>query len=219
MLLLDPARLAERKATAAPGGPLAPLAESLAADLEVLMSRELYVPREKALLSRVGGRCETDGTQLEFDPYSPDEHRCPLCGRVHTGEYHHRYWVYFYQLWLAERAVHAAPSVRAARRRAARCARSRDRAPLHCAMYDGYPNVDHRARDRRDFFSTYHQSPYGCCNSKVTADLLEATPAILPPCKRNAVRSEIARPSAAPHCAQYDEGMSNRQVWNKCAGR
>ena len=103
MLLLDTAFLAQRRALAAPGGAFAPLADSIAADLERLVGREIYVPREKALLSRIGGRCETDGTQLEFDPYSPDEHRCPLCGRVHTGEFHHRFWVYWYQA-LARRA-------------------------------------------------------------------------------------------------------------------
>ncbi len=211
MLLLDSARLAERKATAAPGGPLAPLADSLAADLEVLMRRELYVPREKALLSRVGGRCETDGTQLEFDPYSPDEHRCPLCGRVHTGEFHHRYWVYFYQLWLAERAVHAA-LLYVLRGDARHGALAREIALRYCAMYDSYPNVDNVLGPTRLFFSTYIESIW-LLQLCVTADLLEAAG---DPATANEVREGIARPSAAL-IAQYDEGMSNRQVWNNAA--
>ena len=108
MLLLDRTRLEERRSAARAGGPLAPLADSIAADLEIVMARKLFVPKEKALLSRAGGRCEDDGTQLEFDPYAPDEHQCPKCGRVYTGEYHYRWWIYWYQLWLAERGVNAA---------------------------------------------------------------------------------------------------------------
>src|ERR1019366_6169384 len=101
-LLLDPDRLDERRAVAS--GPLTRLTESLAADLEPLLHRALYLPQEKALLSRAGGRCGADGTALDFDPYSPDEHRCPQCGVSYGGEFHHRWWVYSYQLWLAERA-------------------------------------------------------------------------------------------------------------------
>ena len=96
MLLLDTARLKERRAACAKGGPLAALADSIEADLQIVMGRELYVPREKALLSRAGGRCEDDGTQLDFDPCSPDEHRCPKCARVYSGEFHRRWWIYWY---------------------------------------------------------------------------------------------------------------------------
>ena len=66
MLLLHDDHLDARRAAAA--GPLAGLADSLARDLEPLRARALYVPVEKALLSRAGGRCERDGTMLEFDP-------------------------------------------------------------------------------------------------------------------------------------------------------
>jgi len=211
MLLLDSARLAEHRALAAPGGALAPLADSIAADLERLMSREVYVPPEKALLSRAGGRCETDGTQLEFDPYSPDEHRCPLCGRVHTGEFHHRFWVYWYQLWLAERGVHAA-LLHALRGDARHGALARDIARRYGAMYDGYPNRDNVLGPTRLFFSTYIESIW-LLQLCVTADLLEATG---DQTTANQIRQTIAVPSAEL-IAQYDEGLSNRQVWNNAA--
>jgi hypothetical protein len=209
MLLLNPSDLDRRRTITA--GPLAPLADSLAADLGRLMAHELYIPREKALLSRAGGRCETDGTQLEFDPYSPDEHRCPLCGRVHTGELHHRFWVYWYQLWLAERGVHAA-LLYLLRGDARHGALAREIALRYCAMYEGYPNVDNVLGPTRLFFSTYIESIW-LLQLCVIADFLGAAG---DRGTADAVRAQIARPSAAL-IAQYDEGMSNRQVWNNAA--
>src|SRR5689334_16539583 len=105
-VLISPGALEQRRAVARTT--LRPLAESLAADLEPLLASGIYFPSDKALLSRSGGRCEIDGTMLDFDPSSPHEHRCPRCGHIHTGELHDRYWIYWYQLWLAERAVHGA---------------------------------------------------------------------------------------------------------------
>jgi hypothetical protein len=211
MLLLDPARLAERRAAAAVGGPLAGLADSIAADLEVVMGRELYVPREKALLSRAGGRCEDDGTQLDFDPYSPDEHRCPRCRRVYTGAFHHRWWAYWYQLWLAERGVHAA-LLHLLRGDARHGALARGIALRYCAMYADYPNCDNVLGPTRLFFSTYLESVW-LLQLCVTADLLESAG---DRGTADAVRERIVRPSAAL-ISQYDEGMSNRQVWNNAA--
>jgi hypothetical protein len=105
-LLLHPRRIPERRAAAA--GPLAPLARSLADDLHAALGHELFIPAEKARLSREGGRCPDDATLLEFDPFSPRRHRCPRCGNAWEGDAHYRWWIMGYQLWLAERTVHAA---------------------------------------------------------------------------------------------------------------
>ena len=107
MLLLSKARFDERRRLTREGD-LGVLYQSLARELDTVASRPLYIPEGKALLSREGGRCERDGSTLEFDPWSPHEHRCPLCGTVHRGELHDRAWIMPYQLWLAERSVHAA---------------------------------------------------------------------------------------------------------------
>ena len=211
MLLIDRARLEERRAAARAGGPFAPLADSIAADLEVVMSRSLFVPKEKALLSRAGGRCEDDGTQLEFDPYAPDEHQCPKCRRVYTGEYHYRWWVYWYQLWLAERGVHAA-LLFLLRGDARHGALARDVALRYCAMYADYPNRDNVLGPTRLFFSTYLESIW-LLQLCVIADLLEAGG---DRATADEIRARIAAPSSAL-IAQYDEGMSNRQVWNNAA--
>src|SRR5205814_8166335 len=104
-LLVAHKALMARRAVAR--GPLAPLAASLAADLDWLLTGDIHIPDDKALLSRRGGRCDRDGTLLEFDPRSPHEHRCPRCATVYRGSEHDRFWIHWYQLWLAERAVHA----------------------------------------------------------------------------------------------------------------
>src|SRR4051794_28921321 len=88
-------------------GPLSRLASGLRDELAPLVDHLVEVPREKALLSRRGGRCEVDGTYLTFDPLDP-RHRCATCGREYQGELHDRFRLYWYQLWLAERVLHAA---------------------------------------------------------------------------------------------------------------
>src|SRR5688500_17162382 len=105
-LLLADAALSERRAAA--HGPLAPLLASLRAELDPLAAAPPVMPLEKARLSRAGGTCPHDGARLVFDPWSPHEHRCPRCGDVQRGEPHYRAWLMWYQLWLAERAVHGA---------------------------------------------------------------------------------------------------------------
>ena len=168
-VLIDHHGLERRRRAAA--GPLKPLAESLASDLEPLLSRELYFPSEKALLSRAGGRCEVDGTMLEFDPFSRHEHRCPRCGRVYTGELHERFWNYWYQLWLAERAVHGAAlsSVGFGDRYATL---AHDILAGYCDRYLRYPNVDNVLGPTRLFFSTYLESIW-LLQICVAADLME----------------------------------------------
>jgi hypothetical protein len=209
MLVLAPNRLDERRAAAT--GPLAPLAESLAADLEPLLSRTLYLPKEKALLSRAGGRCEADGTALDFDPYSPDEHRCLQCGRTYSGEFHHRWWVYSYQLWLSERAVNAA--VLHLLWGGTKWGQlSRDILLGYADAYATYPNRDNVLGPARVFFSTYLESIW-LLQLCVAADLLGAAG---DRATADTVRERVVRPSASL-IAQYDEGFSNRQVWNNAA--
>lgn len=208
-LLLDDDALAARRAVVA--NELAPLAASLAADLAPLLGREPYIPREKALLSRDGGRCARDGAMLEFDPYSPHVHRCPLCGTGYEGEHHDRFWIYWYQLWLAERAVHAALLH-------ALGAPDEHRA-LAVAIVDGYaerylayPNRDNVLGPTRPFFSTYLESIW-LLQLCVALDLLAMTG------ERTVAERAVERivePSARL-VAEYDEGASNRQVWNNAA--
>ena len=61
-----------------------PLADSLRADMDRVLREAPAISGQKAMLSREGGRCPTDGAPLEFDPYSPHAHRCPTCGNILT---------------------------------------------------------------------------------------------------------------------------------------
>ncbi|HEU4565658.1 MAG TPA: heparinase II/III family protein [Gemmatimonadaceae bacterium] len=208
-LLIDAAGL--RAQAEAARGPLAPLAASLRAELDPLIGRGVDIPAEKALLSRDGGRCPLDGAALEFDPYDGERHRCPVCGHTYTGERHHRWWVMWRQLWLAERAVHAA-ALHAVTGEAALAALAAEILGGYADLYLEYPNRDNVLGPTRPFFSTYLESIW-LLQLCVALDLLESAGAAAPGSR---VRERIVEPSAAL-IASYDEGGSNRQVWNAAA--
>jgi len=191
---------------------LAPLALGLTEELAPLIQGDLYVPREKALLSREGGRCPRDASTLEFDPFSPHRHRCPVCGEVYSGAYHDRFWVFWYQLWLAERAVHGAllAGLRCDDAAGALATRILER---YCDDYLLYPNRDNVLGPTRLFFSTYLESIW-LLNICIALDLLECGGAA--GALGGAVRQRIIEPSA-DIIASYEEGASNRQVWNAAA--
>lgn len=208
-LLLDPALWPARRAAAA--GPLAPLAESLASELEPLLASDIYIPRDKAVLSREGGRCAVDGSLLEFDPLKPHEHRCAACGRVYRGELHDRFWLYWYQLWLAERAVHAGLLYQL-RGDARHAALARTILSGYAERYLEYPNRDNVLGPTRVFFSTYIESIW-LLQLCVALDMLESAG---DETLGSELRDRVIEPSAAL-IAIYNEGISNRQAWNNAA--
>ena len=212
MLLLEDVKVEDRRG--AVRGPLAPLYNSLASELEPLLGREPYIPEAKALLSRAGGRCEIEGAVLDFDPWSPHKHRCPTCGAIHKGELHHRAWITSYQLWLAERAVHAAlfHVLRADQADARHATLARDILRSYADHYLRYPNRDNVLGPTRLFFSTYLESIWLlqiCVAANLLAHAGDTATA-------DVARDRIIEPSSAL-IAEYDEGMSNRQVWNNAA--
>ena len=211
MILLADDALAERRAAARDGGPLASLFDSLAGELAPTVRSPAYIPAEKALLSRAGGRCESCGTTLEFDPASPREHRCPKCGQSHTGALHDRAWVMPYQLWLAERALQGA-LFHLLRGDRAHAQFARDTLRAYADRYATYPNADNVLGPTRLFFSTYLESIWLlqiCLAADFVAAAGDTATAAL-------VTERIVEPSRAL-IASYDEGLSNRQVWNNAA--
>ncbi len=209
--MLASSRLIAERATVA-GGPLAPLADSLAADLDRLLPDEdVFVPTEKAKMTRRGGRCARDGAFLEFDPNSPRRHRCPVCGSVYEGEEHYRWWIMGYQLWLAERAVHAAALWRL--RGTLRYQRLAEAIMAKLSgQYLEYPNEDNVLGPTRVFFSTYLESIWSLQLSVALSLLEGGEPSPL----GALVRERILAPSSEL-IASFNEGDSNRQVWNSAA--
>lgn len=211
MLLLTAPQLEERRRITGPGGALAPLHASLRAELQEVIHRGFTLPPHKARLATGAMFCPVDGGRLVFDPFSRAAHRCPACRRIHTGELHDNFWATFYQLWLAERAVHA--SVFATLRGDAECRR------LAIAILDAYadhylsyPNIDNVLGPTRLFFSTYLESIW-LLQVCIATDLLEHLGE-----RRLAdrVRDRVISPSARLIQSLHEE-KSNRQVWNNAA--
>jgi prepilin-type processing-associated H-X9-DG protein len=211
-LLVTRDELLARRAVAT--GPLAALAAGLRRELEPVIATRPEVPPGKALLSRAGGRCGKDGTLLEYDPFLV-QHRCPRCGRSHAGEFHDRFRLYWHHLWLAERAVHGAVlgvllDDEGARDTAAHLLSS------YADRYLAYPNADNVLGPSRPFFSTYLESIW-LLQLCVALDLLEiGAPSDRVSALGAQLRDRLIEPSAAL-IASYDEGLSNRQVWNNAA--
>lgn len=196
-------------------GALAPLANGLFAELQLLLERPPTVPPEKAVLSRAGGRCPADGTLLEYEPFDA-RHRCPRCGREYIGIEHDRFRLYWHHLWLAERTLHAAllgsllGDLRCDALAAALLEQYADR-------YLDYPNRDNVLGPSRPFFSTYLESIW-LLQLVLALDLLEQNEHASS--SRTSLGARVRERLVAPSIeliASFDEGMSNRQVWNNAA--
>ncbi len=210
MILLSDQAVDDRRMHAA--GALAPLAESLHTDLHAVIARPLFIPEEKARLTRAGGRCPDDGTMLDFDPFAPRAHRCRTCAKVFDTDAHYQWWIMGYQLWLAERTVHAAVlHMLRGDERAATFARTV--LERYADLYARYPNQDNVLGPTRPFFSTYLESIWllQLCVAASALDSTDGNSTIT-----DALRERVIGPSAKL-IRSYDEGASNRQVWNAAA--
>ena len=195
-------------------GALSPLAQGLRRELQPLIDGDHDVPAQSALLSRAGGRCARDGTLLAYDPFDV-RHRCARCGREEVGVEHDRFRLYWHHLWLAERAVHAA-LLGTLLDDAACSALASDLLEAYANRYREYPNQDNVLGPSRPFFSTYLESIW-LLQVMIALDLLEAgTPGDSMRALGGRVRERLIGPSAAL-IASFDEGSSNRQVWNNAA--
>ena len=155
--MLSADELAARRVATRESADLAALVDRLAARAEPLLGSPVEPPELKARLTADGGVCPGDGASLEFDPWRPRSHRCPTCGREHTGARHDAAWARWQHLWLAERAAElAALGALAGRADAARAAAGLLAA--YAERYAEYPNRDNVLGPSRLFFSTYLES-------------------------------------------------------------
>jgi hypothetical protein len=212
-VLVTPDALERRGTEVAASSDLSALVSRLRAEIAEFAARPLYVPEAKALLSRWGSSCRDDGAELAFDPWSPHAQRCTRCGRIWATEQSHRWWVYWYQLWLAERCWQAA--LLAALDRDVRAeARAAEVLAALAARYLQYPNADNVLGPSRPFFSTYLESIW-VLQLAAAASLLGGQGHIPADLERD-LAERLFRPSAAL-IADFDEHLSNRQVWNSAA--
>ncbi len=192
--------------------------EMLASRLDVMLSdvhrRSLYVPSDKALLSQDGGVCPVDGARLVFDPFDPHKHHCGVCRGVFSGKRHHRAWVWRYHLWLSERAIHGALLAALGRSEEESHRWSTHVLETYAARYRSFPNQDNVLGPTRLFFSTYLESIW-LLQLILAAMILCDGVRSISPTLRHALENMIAESSEL--IASFDEGLSNRQVWNATA--
>jgi hypothetical protein len=203
--------LEARRVEIAAGGDLSQLRSRLAERAQPILDRMPPVPAAKAVLTADGGVCPEDGTRLEFDPWSPTEHRCPRCGRSFRGERHDAAWAHYQHLWLAERAAHLAMlGVLDGRPDAV------GRANQLLSSYRNYsefPNRDNVLGPSRLFFSTYLESIW-LGNYLAAAFLLREAGQLSD--ETAEIVAAVADESAGL-IGEFDEGLSNRQTWHNAA--
>src|SRR5216110_1062792 len=204
--------LAARRQEIAASSDLQALLAHLTARAAPLLERLPPIPTVKALLSADGGICPDDGTALVFDPWSPNQHRCPRCGKPWTGERHDRHWARFQHLWLAERAAHLA-ALQALGGNDAAGARAAELLRAYARSYWTYPNRDNVLGPSRLFFSTYLESIW-VLNYLAAAVLLRASGRLDDATARGV--GQVAD-EAANLIGEFDEAFSNRQTWNNAA--
>jgi hypothetical protein len=211
-LLLNRAALDARRRTIDGAGELRALRERLGTDLAPFLDRPVHVPAEKALLSRWGSHCRDDGAELAFDPFAPEAQRCSRCGRVWSTDQSRRWWVYWYQLWLAERVLIAAhlAALGGPEHAGPRAVEALDALAL---AYPRYPNRDNVLGPSRPFFSTYLESVW-VLQLAAAASLLDDV-GLLPTALRARLAEEVFGPSLAL-IEDFPE-TANRQVWHAVA--
>src|SRR5213079_404743 len=204
--------LAARRQEIAGSSDLQALLAHLVARAAPLLERLPPIPTVKALLSADGGICPDDGAALEFDPWSPHQHRCPRCGKTWSGERHDRYWARFQHLWMAERAAHLATLAALGGNEGAGV-RAAEILRAYARSYWQYANRDNVLGPSRLFFSTYLESIW-ILNYLAAAMLLRASGRLDDATARGV--GQVAD-EAANLIGEFDEGFSNRQTWNNAA--
>ncbi|HEY3933651.1 MAG TPA: heparinase II/III family protein [Gemmatimonadales bacterium] len=191
---------------------LAALRDRLVERAAPVLARMPIVPPTKALLSRDGGICPDDRSPLVFDPWSPDDHRCPVCSRTFGSPHHHAHWARTQHLWVAERAAHLATiCAMTGDQRAG--ARAREILAEYYTLYFDLPNRDNVLGPTHLFFSTYLESIW--LLDYLSAAFILRELGVLDDSdidQINAIADE-----AATIIAEFNEGLSNRQTWNSAA--
>lgn len=205
--------LQRRREEVAASPNIAALGERLRSELGSLVAGPIYLPEQKALLSRDGGVCPRDGSRLRFDPTSPNRHECPACDDVFEGDLHHRAWSWRYHIWLSERAIHCA-LLHALGLYEEGAERAEAILLTYADRYRSYPNRDNVLGPTRLFFSTYQESIW-LIQIAIAAGLMERAGHRFTDAAREQLEVMVAE--SARLIMSFDEWWSNRQVWNSTA--
>ncbi|MFN0177434.1 MAG: heparinase II/III family protein [Gemmatimonadales bacterium] len=203
--------IAARKAQCQ-SGDLALLLERLGAKAAAVAGRTIVIPDRKAMLSTDGGACPKCRAPLMFDPWSPSRHACSKCETVATGAAHDAHWARAQHLWVAERAAQFAVLAVLTDDKAL-AGRSRALLGEYFERYFAFPNRDNLLGPTHLFFSTYLESIW--LLNYLTAAYLLRERGWLEDTDVEAVNA-IAD-EAANLIGDFNEGHSNRQVWNAAA--
>ena len=204
--------LDRRKAMIASSPDLQALLSRLAERTQPVLIRMPAVPQVKARLSREGGLCPDDGASLIFDPWSPSQHRCSVCGRIAAGERQDRHWAKLQHLWLVERAAHLA-TVAALADDTAAASRAAEILHAYQTLYFELPNRDNVLGPTHLFFSTYLESIW-ILNFLSAATILREA-GMLP--EESGETVNAIADEAANVIGDFNEGFSNRQTWHAAA--
>jgi hypothetical protein len=183
--------------------------------MSILISAEDLLARRRVATGALAPLAA--GLRAELEPLVAHPPEVPTL-KAHlsrAGEADERFRLYWHQLWLAERVLHAALLGVLLDDRHAR-ALAATLLDAYADQYLRYPNRDNVLGPSRPFFSTYLESIW-LLQLVLALDLLEAgSPTSETGALGSRVRDQLVAPSAAL-IASYDEGMSNRQVWNNSA--
>src|SRR5260370_22749463 len=179
--------------------------------MSILVTAEDLLARRHVATGRLAPLAT--GLRAELEPLVANHPDVPTL-KAHlsrAGEADERFRLYWHQLWLAERVLHAALLGVLLDDRHAR-ALAATLLDAYADQYLRYPNRDNVLGPARPFFSTYLESIW-LLQLCLALDLLETAGDVT---VGATVRERLVEPSAAL-IAIYDEGDSNRQVWNNAA--
>jgi heparinase II/III-like protein/alginate lyase len=203
--------LDERRQLIAEAPDLKTLFQALVTRARRVARRGPVPPPAKGQLTADGGTCPDDGTPLLFDPWQPERHTCPKCGRQVSGERHHRRWVWYQHLWLAERLAESATVAALGEGDTADFANAT--IVRYGEVYPSCPNRDNVLGPSRLFFSTYLESVW-LTQFLAGAFLLRESGLLVPEAEQAA---SLVAEEAANLIGDFDEGLSNRQTWHNAA--
>ncbi len=156
--------------------------------------------------------CPDHATQLEYDPARPHAHRCPVDGRVFSGEPYDGAWRYMTHMRLAQGA-HAAALVWLASGDAACAAHARAVLLGYVGRYATYlPHGEHAGKGR-----AMGQSLDEAVWSIALAWAYDAMRDALAPEERRQIEDGLLRPAAAHLLGQRFRRVHNIECWHLAA--